>query len=63
MKRQTLSAIREWMFPVAILIFWAVGMTYTLARLGEAHRAHEVAAAERAAPEPVPAAPVLARAE
>jgi hypothetical protein len=64
MKRQVLSTIREWMFPVAVILFWALGTSYTLARLGEAHQAHQEAAAARVtAPEPASAAPVLARAE
>ena len=62
MNRQTPSRIRDWIFPAALILTWAVGSTYTLARLGEAHRAHAVAAA-RLSPQPAPATPLLARAE
>lgn len=63
MKRQTLSTIREWIFPAAVILFWAVGFTYTLTRLGEAHRTHAMAAAARMAAVPTPASPVFASAE
>ena len=61
--KRTLSAIREWIFPVAVILMWAVGFSYSLIRLGEAHRTHAEAAIARAAPQPAPAAPFLASAE
>ena len=38
MKTPILIKMREWLFPVVVLAFWAVGFTYTLTQLGEAHR-------------------------
>jgi hypothetical protein len=61
MKTPIMSRMREWLFPVAVLAFWAVGFTYTLNRLGEAHRTYAIAAAERVAPKPpAPELPVFA---
>jgi hypothetical protein len=63
MKTPIMSTMREWLFPVAVLGLWAVGFTYTLARLGEAHRTHAIAAAERIAPpDAAPQLPVFASA-
>ncbi|MGZ6124565.1 MAG: hypothetical protein ACXWLR_06370 [Myxococcales bacterium] len=64
MKTAMMSTMREWLFPVAVLAFWAVGFTYTLTRLGEAHRTHALAAAERVAPRTVaPELPAFASAQ
>ena len=60
---RTLSAIRDWIFPLAILVTWAAGFGYTMVRLGEAHRAYGDAAFARAAPAAEPASPFLASAE
>jgi hypothetical protein len=64
MKTSVMNQMREWLFPVAVLLTWGVGVTYTLTRLGEAHQAHAIAAAARIAPErPAPVSPFLASAE
>lgn len=64
MKTPVMNRMREWLFPVAVLAFWAVGFTYTLTRLGEAHRTHAIAAAERIAPKQIaPELPVFASAQ
>jgi hypothetical protein len=60
MKTSILNTMREWMFPVAVLAFWAVGFTYTLTRLCEAHQTHAEAAAARMAPEAAPQSPLFA---
>ena len=60
---KTLSAFREWLFPIAVLLGWSIGASYTLVRLGEAHRLREVPAVTRAAPEKDLGSPFLARAE
>jgi hypothetical protein len=63
MKTPIMSTMREWMFPVVVVALWGVGFTYTLTRLGEAHRVHAIAAAERIAPPPAaPDLPVFASA-
>ncbi|MGZ6125453.1 MAG: hypothetical protein ACXWLR_10875 [Myxococcales bacterium] len=64
MKTPVMNAMREWLFPVVVMLTWAVGFTYTLTRLGEAHRTHAIAAAERMAPEQAaPESPRFAVAE
>lgn len=63
MKNPILIMMREWLFPVVVLAFWAVGFTYTLTRLGEAHRTHAIAAASRLAPAPAPHSPLFASAK
>jgi hypothetical protein len=60
MKTSILMTMREWMFPVAVLAFWAVGFTYTLTRLGETHQTYAEAAAARVAPQAPPQSPLFA---
>jgi hypothetical protein len=57
------TILREWLFPVAVMLTWGVGFTYTLVRLGEAHRTHAEAAIVRALPQPAPASHLLASAK
>lgn len=64
MKTPIMIKVREWMFPVVVLAFWAVGFTYTLTRLGEAHQTHALAAAARLAPaQAAPQSPLFASAK
>jgi hypothetical protein len=45
------------------MLTWGVGFTYTLVRLGEAHRTYAAAAVARALPQPAPASHLIASAE
>jgi len=64
MKSSVMNKMREWGFPVIVIAAWFFGFAYTLARLGEAHRAHSAAgAAAQVSAQPVPSTPYVASAD
>jgi hypothetical protein len=38
------NKIREWGFPVALIVSWVIASGYTVSQLVEAKRSHDVAA-------------------
>jgi hypothetical protein len=65
MKSMLLNKMRDWGFPVVVLVTWFLAFGYTLMRLGEASRSHGIAAdaTASAAPDPVSASPYVASAK